>query len=174
MKSVILTVSLTLLTLVGYSQDQIITILGDTITCDIIEVNAYNHNMCNVIFNTGKIESVYEHSTNKLLNVDNVISCRWNDRLFSGHQLKIMAQNKRLNTLTKTNLNLPKIGLRRMKWGGAFLFIGGAAMTTGFILSTKSGSSPDLINALIIGGSVNMTLGGALILSGAYKNSKLK
>lgn len=172
MKSVILTVSLVLLTLVGYSQDQIITILGETITCDIVKVSSYNHNMCNLIFTTDNIKSKHLR-TNKVLNVDNIISCKWDGRSLSGYQLKIMAQTERLNTLRTTNLNLPKVGFRRMKWGGAFLFIGGAAMTTGFILSTQVGTSPDLINALIIGGSVNITLGGALVLSGAYKNSKL-
>jgi len=173
MKKLILITLFTLFSISAYTQDQIITILGDTIECNITGVEAYSMNLSHIKFNDGRIKSVNHLSTTKVLNIDNVVSCIWDGRTFSQFQLKTIAENAKFSKVLKTNLNLPKIGFRRMKWGGAFVFIGGAALTTGMILSTKSGTSPQLISALMIGGSVNITLGGALVLSGAYKNSKL-
>jgi hypothetical protein len=175
MKQIILTISLVLLTSIGYSQDRIITTLGDTIECNIIGLSESINNNINIQLTDGEVKKSGSQII-KTLNVNNISECIWDGKILSTHQLNTMALNIKFNKLiklSKVNLNLPKVGFQRMKWGGAFVLIGGAAMATGMILS-MSPNDPKLISALMIGGSVNITLGGGLLLSGGYKNSRLR
>jgi len=180
MKKSILTFSILLGCLFTSARDQVLsqdTIFTstDTIICDLVR--------CDV--REGSFLYYHKHPNYNRLNkiyiryIDHVT---WNGSIFTQSQLikaaddyntaRLNAEYNKITKLRKDNYKYR--GYRQIKAGGVFALIGGLSLTTGMILSTQSGTSPQLIHAFLIGGAVNISIGSGFVISGVHVNQNKK
>ena len=79
------------------------------------------------------------------------------------------------STVLLDNIKPMDEGSRRTELGGILTIIGSLSLTTGFALSyITPKTDQDIINGLIIGGSVTIGVGGGFMISGANFNRNKK